>query len=177
MTGKYITAIAIGLAAMAGAALAQTAPLAYTPDGKMVYPKDYRTWVFLSSGFDMSYVNAAERPHLFDNVFVTREAHDAFQKTGAWPDGTVLILEHRVPGTGAAVQVRGQFQTGPATNVEAHVKDASKGGWAFYVFGTADNPAAVMPKTAACYSCHQTHGATDTTFTQFYPTLAAALRK
>ncbi len=174
MSGKPTTSIAIAaLAVFATTALAQqSAPLTYTPDGKMNYPADYRTWVFLSSGFDMSYVDAAARPHLFDNVFVTRTAHDAFLKTGEWPDGTVLVLEHRVPGTGAAVQVRGQFQTGPATNVEAHVKDASKGGWGFYVFGTKSEPAALMPKTAACYACHQTHGATDTTFTQFYPTLA-----
>jgi hypothetical protein len=28
-----------------------------------------------------------------------------------------------------------------------------------------------MPQTANCYSCHQDHGAVDTTFVQFYPTL------
>ena len=33
--------------------------------------------------------------------------------------------------------------------------------------------AAMIPKTADCYSCHPDHGQTDTTFTQFYPTLAA----
>jgi hypothetical protein len=28
-----------------------------------------------------------------------------------------------------------------------------------------------MPQSAACYSCHTDHGAVDTTFVQFYPTL------
>jgi acyl carrier protein phosphodiesterase len=28
-----------------------------------------------------------------------------------------------------------------------------------------------MPQSASCYSCHQDHGAVDTTFVQFYPTL------
>jgi len=29
-----------------------------------------------------------------------------------------------------------------------------------------------MAKTASCFACHQNNGAADTTFTQFYPTLA-----
>ncbi len=55
--------------------------------------------------------------------------------------------------------------------VEAHVHDEArfKGGWGFFQF---DGPGAakLVPYEAACYSCHQAHGAVDTTFTQFYPT-------
>ena len=29
----------------------------------------------------------------------------------------------------------------------------------------------MVPTTATCYSCHQDHGAVDSTFVQFYPTL------
>jgi hypothetical protein len=29
----------------------------------------------------------------------------------------------------------------------------------------------MIPTTADCYSCHAAHGAVDTTFVQFYPTL------
>jgi hypothetical protein len=29
----------------------------------------------------------------------------------------------------------------------------------------------LIPETADCYSCHQAHGAVDTTFVQFYPTM------
>ena len=29
----------------------------------------------------------------------------------------------------------------------------------------------MIPQTADCYSCHAAHGAVDTTFVQFYPTL------
>ena len=44
------------------------------------------------------------------------------------------------------------------------------GGWGFFAF---DNPksAKLIPRTAACYSCHEQHAAVDTTFVQFYPTL------
>jgi hypothetical protein len=50
------------------------------------------------------------------------------------------------------------------------VRDESrfKGGWGFFVAN--GDTAALLPSTAACYSCHQTHGAVETTFTQFYPT-------
>ena len=34
-----------------------------------------------------------------------------------------------------------------------------------------------IPTTANCYSCHQEHGAVDTTFVQFYPTLAGIARE
>jgi hypothetical protein len=45
------------------------------------------------------------------------------------------------------------------------------GAWAFYGFGTETKPAAAIPRSASCYSCHEQHGAVDTTFVQFYPTL------
>ena len=55
----------------------------YTDDGRLVLPEDYRTWVYLSSGFDMSY-NPAMRMghHMFDNVFVEPGAYKAFIETG-----------------------------------------------------------------------------------------------
>jgi hypothetical protein len=169
---KSLAAIALALTLMTAASAQQSGPLAYTPDGKMLPPKDYRTCIYLSSGFDMSYVDAPDRPHLFDNVFVNREAYDGFLKNGTWPDGTVLVLELRKPSSDDPVVKRGQFQSGAPTNIEAHVKDASKGGWGFYAFGTGHAPAVKLPETANCYSCHAAHAAIDTTFTQFYPTLA-----
>src|SRR6478609_4591449 len=88
-------ALAAGLATVAGSQPKAPA-LAYTADGKMLYPKDYRTWVYLSTGVDMSYADvgaaAAGDNHIFDSVFVNREAYDVFQKTGKWPDKTVMVL-------------------------------------------------------------------------------------
>jgi hypothetical protein len=34
----------------------------------------------------------------------------------------------------------------------------------------------MIPRTANCYSCHQDHGAVDTSFVQFYPTLLPLAR-
>jgi len=53
------------------------------------------------------------------------------------------------------------------------VKDSARfpGGWAFFAFGNGTT-AKIIPLSRDCYSCHAEHGAVDTTFVQFYPTLA-----
>jgi len=52
------------------------------------------------------------------------------------------------------------------------VKDESRfsGKWAFFGFDE-DKPGEMFSKDMPCYSCHEQHGAVDTTFVQFYPTL------
>jgi hypothetical protein len=167
----------LAMLAVAGAdaptVLAQgNAVLTYSPDGRLVFPKDYRNWVYLSSGMNMSYAaDAATRPNRFENVFVNREAQSAFLKTGKWPDKTIFLLEIRAAEQNGSINKNGFFQAGAVTNMEAHVKDSRfKGGWGFFAF-EGEAPARLIPQTAECYSCHEAHGATDTTFVQFYPTL------
>ncbi len=159
--------------------LAQTGgPLKYTKDGSMVLPADYRQWVFLSSGINMTYgpmSGNAEHPN-FENVFVNREAYDSFLKTGTWPDKTAMILEVRSSDTKVSINKDGRVQTG-VVGMEAHVKDASKGGWAFYGFPGGKTEGSLFPKTADCYACHEKNGAVDTTFAQFYPTLIEIAKK
>ena len=95
-----------------------------------------------------------------------------FSKTGTWPDQTVLVKENRIAESAGTLSKSGRFQTG-VMNLEIHVKDRR----AFPAAGpslchpTAKRPAGCMPQSANCYSCHQDHGAVDTTFVQFYPTL------
>ena len=70
----------------------------YTSDAHLKLPENYREWIYLTSGFDMSYSKAAMTGmdhHTFDNVFVNPAAYKAFQKTGTWPDKTMLVLEER----------------------------------------------------------------------------------
>ncbi len=166
---------AIGMAfAAAGLTHAQTpGPIAYTADGKLAFPKDYRKWAFLSSGLGMSYTEGPEGSSpSFTNVFANPEAYEAFEKTGAWPDKTLLVLEVRASSQKGSINKQGRFQTARQA-VEVHVKDQArfKGGWAFFAFGGGEGPGQLLPQSAACYSCHQAHAAVDTTFTQFYPTL------
>ena len=146
----------------------------YDADGRMIFPADYREWVFLSSGLNMSYTAAPAMAgaDMFGNTFVPLAAYRAFLATGVWPDKTVIILENRGGTSQGSINKRGQFQTTDYMGAEAHVKDTTrfKGGWGF--FGFADGqPAREIPHQAACYSCHEQHAAADTTFVQFYPTL------
>src|ERR1700727_920121 len=71
-------------------------PPMYSEDGRLLLPENYREWVYLSTGFDMSYSPMAMTGHhMFDNVFVEPGAYKAFIATGTWPDKTVLVLEVR----------------------------------------------------------------------------------
>lgn len=147
----------------------------YDAAGRMVFPADYRDWVFLSAGLNMSYTAdpAMAGQDMFGNTFVPAAAYAAFKKTGTWPDKTVIVLENR-GGTGkGSINKRGLFQTGDYMGAEAHVKDNArfKGGWGFFAFGAAGAPASEIPHSVACYGCHEQHAAADTTFVQFYPTL------
>ncbi|MDE2463710.1 MAG: cytochrome P460 family protein [Alphaproteobacteria bacterium] len=151
----------------------------YDDSGRLIFPSGYRQWVFLSSGLDMSYSakSSTSAPHMFNNVFVQRAAYQAFLRTGTWPDKTVLVLENRRGATNRSILKHGQIQTADLMGVEAHVKDAGRGGWAFYAFGDAHKPAAAISQARPCYACHTAHGAVDTTFVQFYPTLLPWARK
>jgi hypothetical protein len=53
------------------------------------------------------------------------------------------------------------------------VKDEARfpGKWAFFPFDGDSKTAKMIPQSEDCYSCHAAHGAVDTTFVQFYPTL------
>ena len=152
---------------------------AYTADGKLLFPADYREWVYLGTGVDMSYNEkaTASRQPVFDNVFVDPRAYRAFRQSGTWPEGTQLVLEIRRSASQGSINHRGHFQDGEAMAVEMHVKDGARfdGGWAFFDFDGAA-PAAPIPATAACYGCHRAHAAVDTTFVQFYPTLLPVAR-
>jgi hypothetical protein len=152
----------------------QTPGPQYTADGQLNFPENYREWVYLSTGFDMSYSPAAQGAdhHMFDNVFVNPESYKSFLETGTWPDKTMLVLEVRGAVGKGSINQRGNYQDTERMGAEVHVKDTKRfqGGWAFFGFDDAKT-AKMVPTQAACYSCHSQHGAVDTTFVQFYPTL------
>jgi hypothetical protein len=151
----------------------------YTSDAQLKLPENYRQWVYLTTGFDMSYSpNAMQMGHhMFDNVFVNPESHRAFLETGTWPDKTVLVLEGRMAQDKGSINQKGNFQSTEVMGIEAHVKDEARfpGKWAFFIFGDAKT-AKMVPTTMDCYSCHADHAAVDTTFVQFYPTLLPIAR-
>ncbi len=147
-------------------------------DSPIKFPDDYRQWVYLTTGFDMSYNPAMSMDHhMFDNVFVNREAYKAFVETGTWPDKTMLVLEVRGAKSKGSINEQGNYQDTEVMGLEVHMKDEARfpGKWAFVGFD--DNKVAkVVPTSASCYTCHEAHAAVDTTFVQFYPTLLPIAR-
>ena len=145
----------------------------YTRDAQLKFPEHYREWVYLTTGFDMSYNPAMQMGHhMFDNVFVNPEAYKTFVETGAWPDKTMLVLEGRMAQSKGSINQAGNYQSTDVMGVEVHVKDEAHfaGKWAFFGFDDGKT-AKMIPTSASCYSCHADHAAVDTTFVQFYPTL------
>lgn len=137
-------------------------------------PANYREWIFLTSGMDMTYTEpgavglTAEHHSVFDNVFVNPDAYRSFMKTGLWPDDTTFVLENRAGQTDVSINKAGRTQGQEITGLEIHAK--LHGEWAFYV-RAKDGGERLVPKPASCYTCHEEHAAVDTTFVQFYPTL------
>lgn len=146
---------------------------AYTADGKLLLPENYRDWVFLTSSFDLSYMQGMQMDHhMLDNVFVNPESYKSFLATGTWPDRTVLVKENRKAPSEGSINKAGSYQSTEIMSIEIHVKDEArfKDKWGFFAFGGKE-PAQLIPQAASCYSCHAAHAAVDTTFAQFYPTL------
>jgi Cytochrome P460 len=146
----------------------------YTGDAQLKFPEHYREWVYLTTGFDMSYSPAMQMGHhMFDNVFVNPEAYKAFLETGTWPDKTALVLEVRGAEGKGSINKSGNYQGTETMGVEVHVKDEARfpGKWAFFGFDDEKKPAKMIATTAECYGCHADHAAVDRTFVQFYPTL------
>ncbi len=170
---RALTALPLTLVLLMSQTPGPPQDLSYNASGEMKFPANYREWVYLTSGLDMSYTAAANPDHhMFDNVFVNPASYKTFVDTGKWPDRTVIALEVRGAESKASINQRGQTQSPEVMGLEVHVKDKNlPGGWGFFEFDGSGAPAKLVDRKAACYSCHEMHGAVDTTFVQFYPTL------
>jgi len=154
----------------------------YAQNGDLLPPTNYREWIYLSSGIDMSYTQKSTEMQdhsMFDNVFVNPEAYRSFLVTGTWPDKTVMVLEVRGALSKGSINQRGHFQGTDVMDFEVHVKDEARfpGKWAFFAFDSSSSNGTLIPQGAPCYTCHTAHAAVDTTFVQFYPTLLPLAKK
>lgn len=175
------TVILIGGALLAGRPLLRPVRAAQAAAPVTIpVPANYREWIFLTSGLDMTYnapggAGLPADPHsVFDNVFVNPEAYRSFKKSGTWPDNTTLVLENRTGKSDVSINKAGRTQGENVTGLELHKK--VHGEWAFYV-RAEDGSEKLVPRTASCYACHEQHAAVDTTFVQFYPTLLPVARQ
>ena len=147
--------------------------LAFQGD-KLVIPKGRDRWITLGVTYALSY--EGDGGTTFNTVRADPASYEAFVKTGIFPVGTMLDLEVRRPLTEVAPAKGGKTE-GPVVARSIHVKDekAGPGTWTFYGYAaTGGELGTALPRSQACYSCHTDHAATDTVFTQYYPTMMEA---
>jgi hypothetical protein len=103
---------------------ATNAPV-YTAAGELLPPTQYREWIYLSTGMNMSYIKrmAGMSHDMFSNVFVNPEAYREFQRSGTWPDKTMLVLEVRGATNKGSINKQGFYQNSDIMGLEVHVKD------------------------------------------------------
>lgn len=102
---------------------------AYAANGDLLPVKNYREWVFVTSGFNMDYSPqppGSDGASRFDNVFVNPAAYRAFLATGHWPDKTMLVLEVRAAQSKGSINQHGDFQRPGVADMAVHVKDEAR---------------------------------------------------
>ena len=171
---KRLTGLAAALLATASLAAAAFAGPSYDADGKIVIPENIDRWPTVGTTYALSY--EGDGGTTLNSVRLDPESYDAFVKSGVFPVGATLALEVRTPVTEVAPAKGGQTQGG-VVGRSLHVKDekSGPGTWTFYGYGAGAKVGSAIPRSQACYACHDEHaGTTDTVFMQFYPTLKEA---
>ena len=151
----------------------------FTSDGKLIRPEGYRKWVFLSSGYGMSYSQQASDHLMFTNVFVPPADYDYFLEHGTWPGKTMFVLEEYLSESKGSINLHGNYQT-ELMGLDVEVKDASRfpDKWAYFGFdATQKSSEAISPGQNACWKCHEQHAAVEHSFVQFYPALLSIAKE
>ena len=149
----------------------------FTRDNELIRPENYRKWIFIGASLGMSYDDDGDSSSKrFHNIYIKPSAYEAFQRTGGFPEKTVLVMEMLTAGSQSSINRQGHFEDKFA-GLEAAVKDSSRfpESWAYFSFsvpntGPPKAKAAAFPQKR-CWSCHKEHAATDNVFSQFYPIL------
>ena len=143
-------------------------------DNNIAIPENMDRWPTVGTTYALSY--EGDSGATLNSVRLDPESYDAFVKSGVFPVGATLALEVRTPVTEVAPAKGGQTQGG-VVGRSLHVKDekSGPGTWTFYGYGAGAKVGSAIPRSQACYACHDEHaGTTDTVFMQFYPTLKEA---
>jgi hypothetical protein len=117
--------LALALALSALVIIAETMPGPKYNGETLVRPEGYREWMFVGANYGMGYTEGEakkESPATFHNIYIQREAYQAYQKTGKFPDKTMLVMEVIRPGTNASINKKGMFQN-EFVGVEVALKD------------------------------------------------------
>jgi hypothetical protein len=175
--GFGLLSVCLALFPIAGGQQQSVSPQ-FTADGKLVRPEGYRKWVYVSSGYGMSYSQSPDGMQMFTNVFVTPAAYDYFAANGKWPDKTMFVLELYESTSRGSINKHGSYQT-QFSGLDVEVKDEARFAdkWAYFNFGGATKSAgADTPSKNDCWKCHEQNAAVEHSFVQFYPELLKIAR-
>src|SRR3954447_9549557 len=98
-------------ATMFGAEPARTAAQFEGKD-TLLRPEGYREWVFVGSSLGLRYDEGKQQTGSpeYGNVYIDPAAYRAYKQTGAFPEGTVFILEHAAGEEKKEPGLSGSFQ-------------------------------------------------------------------
>lgn len=158
---------------------AEDAAALFEGKNTLLRPQNYREWVFVGSSLGLQYNEKEPKSAAggleFKNIYIDPTAYRAYLKTGAFPQGTILVLETAAGEAKQEPGIQGSYQK-QFTGLAAAVKDRTRFAeeWAYFSFGGTGAKAKAKAEPSAksaCYDCHRQHGARDNVFTQFYPIL------
>jgi cytochrome P460 len=164
----------------------------YTPNGDLLLPNGFDTWVFVGSNLGLSYTPDAAAAsgtppprapsQQFHNVSINKAAYDYFSANGRFPERTVLVMQvfEAADKEPRGVLASGVFN-GRRIGLEVAVKNATRPDgkatpWAYYNFTDPSDRSKVLASATAypdeaCANCHQRHASIDNVWVQFYPAL------
>jgi Cytochrome P460 len=156
----------------------------YTASGELILRKNsmWREWVFVGSPLTPNALNDghANFPE-YHNVYIEPGSYAIYEKTGAFPEGTILFKELQLTlkpeenrdGSRTEPSGRGYFP-GAFNGADVTVKDskryAATGGWGFFDFNHFEPkaPTAKVRAKSECAFCHIAGAKKDQVWTQFY---------
>lgn len=154
----------------------------FTADGKLIAVASdvYREWIFVGTPITPNDLNDGDAAFPeFHNVYMNPSAWREWKKSGAYPEGTVMVKELTSVGAKKAMSGNGYFE-GEFTGLEISVKDSTRfpaesKGWGYFSFGHKYplKEEALPNRLSSCAQCHVAN-ASDMVFSQYYPVLRAA---
>jgi hypothetical protein len=141
----------------------------------LLQPRSYETWPVVGASLGLSYAGPStpsDGPGAFHRVYMEPAAYRTFKTTGAFPEGTMFVLELFEAAEKTSPAKGGWFE-GRRIGLEASVKDSRRfpGQWAYFSFENGAKASAEAFPDDGCHACHKAHAARDSVFTQFYPKL------
>jgi hypothetical protein len=171
-----VFAVLIGAGAEARRVAAHATRPQYDSRGALLRPHNFEAWVFVGSSIGLTYEPGVQNhsPGEFHDVYIRPESYREYERSGKFPENTMLVLALYPPEEKVSPAQGGYFE-GDLEGLAVAVKDDRRfpRGWAYFNFGDAGDlkGAATASPEPMCYSCHKQHAADDNVFVQFYPLL------